>query len=347
MTAPPFTSRALHKSGALSEAIALYEGPAARGYTRALAALMVIYADNPQAGGASKAIPFGDACARQGDLICQTAMAQYYGEDREGLPRDDAKRLDYLRLAAEQGDGESQYWTGLAFERGRGVAPDPIAALTWYERAAGQGDIPAQYRLGKLFFEGELVPPDYAAALKWNRLVAERDATNAYAREALDLLAAQYFEGYGVEQNRATALYLYEKSAALGKTHAQSFAGWMYDEGIGAAEDDAKAVRYYLSAAEAGDFFAQNNLAVHYDEGKGVAEDEALALYWYEKAAAQGDAEDQFIVGERYRDGIGTAQDFYRAAEWFRRAAALGHAHAAAELEQMIADGLVVPGPAD
>lgn len=151
----------------------------------------------------------------------------------------------------------------------------------------------------------------------------------------------------GVEPDPARAIGLFEAAAAKGDSGAQSYAGWMYDEGVGVTEDDARAVTFYLPAAGAGDFFAQNNLAVHYERGEGVAQDDALALYWYEKAAAQGDAEDQYIVGGYYLKGIGTEKDFYKAAEYFRRASEQGFAKATAELEQMIADGLVVPGPAD
>lgn len=66
-----------------------------------------------------------------------------------------------------------------------------------------------------------------------------------------------------------------------------------------------------------------------------------------QQAAETGDAEDPRLVGGRYLQGIGTERDIYTAAEWFRQAAAQGDARAAAELQQMIDDGLVVPGPAN
>ena len=37
------------------------------------------------------------------------------------------------------GDGKSMFKLGEAHERGRGVAPDPVAALSWYTLAAQQG----------------------------------------------------------------------------------------------------------------------------------------------------------------------------------------------------------------
>ena len=225
----------------------------------------------------------------------------------------------------------------------------------------------ANYKLGNLVeaerLYGQAIKQHYPAAYfgladllthsaapdagdKWRATVESCIGSGILACQTL-LAEALVVGTGGIEPDPAKALPLFEAAAAQGSAFAQSYAGWMFDEGVGVAEDDAKAVSYYLPAAGAGDYFAQNNLAVHYDEGKGVAEDEGLALYWFEKAAAQGDAEDQYIVGGRYLKGIGTAPDFYKAAEWFRRAAAQGDARAAAELEQMIADGLVVPGPAD
>lgn len=228
--------------------------------------------------------------------------------DAAATPEADARALPVLELCASAGDAKCQRQLATRLLDGsHGAARDETRGVSLIEACAAQDEPVCIGKLGEWLVRGD--------------------------------------HGLAIDYDRARAVF--EVGAAQNDAYSQAYLGWMYDEGVGVAEDDARAVHYYLPAAGAGDFFAQNNLAVHYDEGKGVAEDEGLALYWFEKAAAQGDTEDQYIVAGRYLKGIGTAPDFYKAAEWFRRAAAQGDARAAVELQQMIDDGLVVPGPAD
>ncbi|MCD8367240.1 MAG: sel1 repeat family protein, partial [Clostridiales bacterium] len=61
-----------------------------------------------------------------------------------------------------------------------------------------------------------------------------------------------------------------------------------YDNGEGVRQDKAKAVYWYEKAAQQGDAKAQYNLGVCYYNGEGVTRNRTKAKEWFQKAADQG-----------------------------------------------------------
>lgn len=57
----------------------------------------------------------------------------------QGLPQDYVKALQWLRLAARQGDGLAQANLGVMYSNGQGVSQDLVKAYMWYEVAANSG----------------------------------------------------------------------------------------------------------------------------------------------------------------------------------------------------------------
>jgi TPR repeat protein len=80
---------------------------------------------------------------------------------------DYAAALDLFRPAASEGNAAAQYYLGMAYEHGDGVAQDYAAATKWYRAAAEQGNAQAQYRLGALYEYGRGVAQDYERAFMW------------------------------------------------------------------------------------------------------------------------------------------------------------------------------------
>jgi hypothetical protein len=64
------------------------------------------------------------------------------------------QRLHGGEKAAEQGDAESQFNLGPAYEMGLGVPKNFVAAARWYLKAAEQGFASAQQNLGLLYLLG-------------------------------------------------------------------------------------------------------------------------------------------------------------------------------------------------
>ncbi len=105
-----------------------------------------------------------------------------------GTERDPAQAAAWFRKAAEGGSASGQVNLGLAYARGDGVARNEAEAVKWLRRAADQGDAPGQYYLGIAYAIGEGVPRSDVEALKWLRMAAEQG--DEKARRALQKLTA-------------------------------------------------------------------------------------------------------------------------------------------------------------
>ena len=251
------------------------------------------------------------------------------------------KRLNVIRVAAEQGKAKAQFNLGWMYGSGEGVPQDYTEAVKWYRLAAEQGNAIAQYNLGVVYHKGKGVAQDYIEAHKWYRLAAEQgDASALYN------LGWMYDNGEVVSQDDAEAVKWYRLAAEQGNAIAQYILGWMYDIGEGVPQDDTEAVKWYRMAAEQGNAIAQNNLGVRYDIGEGVPQDDTEAVKWYRLAAEQGNASAQNILGMKYENGKGkyengkgVAQDYIEAHKWYRLAAEQGNARAQRNLGLIYANG--------
>lgn len=120
------------------------------------------------------------------DKVAQTYLGIMYTKSR-GVEHDDAKAVEWLRKAAEQGYARAQCNLGAMYANGIGVKTDYMQAFEWFLKAAGQGHARAQYYLGGMYENGaDGVPQDSAKAIYWYRKSAEQG--NGYAKEALERL---------------------------------------------------------------------------------------------------------------------------------------------------------------
>ena len=82
------------------------------------------------------------------------------------------------------------------------------------------------------------------------------------------------------------------KAAEQGQADAQAYIGsCYYYQGNGVSQDYAQAVYWLRKAAEQGQAAAQYNLGFSYCQGDGVSQDYVQAVYWWRKAAEQGQAD--------------------------------------------------------
>jgi TPR repeat protein len=120
----------------------------------------------------------------------------------------------YFALAAENGNAAAAYKLGEAYENGRGVRQDPVAALHWYRRAAAQGDKYAELRVGWFYHKGIALPADPQVAAQWYRKAAEKNNIWAY-----HMLAFMLMDGEGVPKDLALARRYFELSLPQTKDH--------------------------------------------------------------------------------------------------------------------------------
>ena len=130
--------------------------------------------------------------AAGGAPAAQYALARMYLSG-EGVDRDSAEGLKWLRKAAMAGVGRAQYQLGACHEWGIAATQDYGEAARWYRMAADRGVPAAQYRLGLMYLNGAGVARDVVAAHLWLNLATARlppgEPRNAVAK-LRDTLAA-------------------------------------------------------------------------------------------------------------------------------------------------------------
>jgi TPR repeat protein len=257
--------------------------------------------------------------ADQGDANSQFRLGVMYATG-EGVPQNHAEAARWYRLAADQGLSAAQYNLGLMYVNGWGVSQDYGEAARWYRLAADQGVALAQNNLGMMYYNGQGVRQNDVEAMRWFRLAADRGHPEAQA-----YLGFRYATGEGVPQNHAEAARWYRLAADQGLSAAQYNLGLMYRKGLGVPQDYAEAMRWYGLAADQGDTRAQYNLGVIYGKGEGVSQNDVEAMRWFRLAADQGNANAQFNVGFLYANSQRVRWDYVRAYMWLSLSAAQGN----------------------
>jgi uncharacterized protein len=85
---------------------------------------------------------------------------------------DDETAVRLIRPLAEQGSAVAEFYLGMMYDAGLGVAQDFTEAAKWYRRAADQGYAEAQLSLGVRYRWGRGVAKDDAEAIRLYRLAA-------------------------------------------------------------------------------------------------------------------------------------------------------------------------------
>ena len=181
--------------------------------------------------------------------------------------------LDRFRTECANGNQESCYWIGAAFEHGHGGSEIDIdKARQRYEQACAADVGPACNDLGALYGLGKGVArDDVEAARLYEKSCDLRDAV------ACQNLAAFYVEGTGVLQDPDKARSLYELGCELGEPASCRDLGHLY---VGSDPPDYQRARviwqqgcdegFGQSCADLGFIYIQG-LGVPKDEPKGVA----------------------------------------------------------------------------
>lgn len=132
----------------------------------------------------------------------------------EGVSKDYAEAMRWVRLAAEQGHSEAQYHIAANYYRDLNY-PE---AMHWWRLAADQGHAFAQFNLGGLYHGGEVgVPDDMAKAIHWYSLSADQGHPGAQVN-----LGFIYRSGIGVPQNFVTAYMWFSLASAQGDSMASN-----------------------------------------------------------------------------------------------------------------------------
>jgi TPR repeat protein len=246
---------------------------------------------------------------RSGPPTLRLLAGLYY--KGEGVRKDPARTILWLKKAAEQGDLSSEVALGATYYRGEGVAQDIEESMKWFRQAAEQGDLTSQQLLAKTYYSGEKVPKNMSESVKWLTRAAEQgDGTSQR------FLGTLYYKGDDLPRDTDEAIKWWSKAAEQGDIEVQKSLAAMYYRGDGVAKDMEQAVNWLRNAGQQGDLKSQSALAQMYYQGEGVTADKAEAAKWYGKAAGQGDTASQVALGLMYARGDGVEQDKVQALKW-------------------------------
>jgi len=167
-----------------------------------------------------------------------------------------------------------------------GVEKNDELFRQWLTRAAELGDANAQYNLGLRHY----IERDYDAASEWYLKAAAQNHTGA-----MNYLGWLYYEGLGVEKNKATAAQWFLGVALKGNADAQNrYEVYLLHD----LHEYVEAMKWFERAAEQGHSLAMSNIALNYCLGQGVEPDVVKAQEWLTKAAEHGDEGDKKQVME-------------------------------------------------
>jgi TPR repeat protein len=114
---------------------------------------------------------------------------------------EEVKQFEGCKVKAEKGDPKAQFYLGVCYLYGIGVAKDKVAVVEWYRKAADQGYVEAQYSLGNVYRNGEVVLRDDVEATKWYRKAADQGESFSQYE-----LGNSYYNGIsGVAKDRVEA----------------------------------------------------------------------------------------------------------------------------------------------
>ena len=182
-------------------------------------------------------------------MLSVSAMATDFNEN---------KRL------ANQGNASAQYNLGVMYYKGEGVKKDNAKAIEWFKLAANQGHPRSQYNLEAMYSNGESAYPYKIASERISEPVPvflrspTTAAAQAIAQAEADIKAAQAAVGIEIAKARAGLKKFstdlakgtkskspFEAKAKRGDARAQYFFGAEYFGGFGSVKDYKKAFEWW------------------------------------------------------------------------------------------------------
>lgn len=188
------------------------------------------------------------------DIIIDNTYKKYHNDDPDGMDDEEMlkigkeafisgepeKAFAYYLSAAQKGNTEAQYRTGVCFEKGLGIFNNREKAIYWYKKAAESNDPISKYYLATVYHW--MLPKDQQDYKKALALYSE--AFDKGVAEAADNIGNMYKSGQGVEQSDTAAFEWYEKGAAAGSPWAMFDLYKAYSDGKGTVKDVEAAKRW-------------------------------------------------------------------------------------------------------
>lgn len=266
--------------------------------------------------------------AKAGPLDSFFIALMYFRGD--GVARDDARGLEFLKLSADGGYFAAQYLLGQRYLYGIGVPKDRGQAMS-YLLAASAGDDYRAVVLLKILEKGSRGEKKDREAIT----TAVKRQAKAGLPAAQFTLAFMYLVGDGVPKNGVEEIRWY-RAASTQHARAAFILSLMYQAGEGVPHNPAESFRLMRIAAEKQDVRAQYFLGTFYYQGIGTPVDHQDAGTWFRKASENGFDDAQLAYGMLLLSGDGVPVDKSQAIEWLGRAARQNNVRAKEVLKELV-----------
>jgi len=203
----------------------------------------------------------------------------------EGVPKNTARALELMSLAAKQGHAEAMGGLGYFYASGLEVNKDQKIAMEWFQKGAEAGGPKSQLNLGKLLIESK-DPANIDEGIKW--LQAAVDQKQPIAAEILGTI---YFLGqYNQKIDYRRAFDCLFISAEAGNANSQNLVGFIYSKPYLGQTHEREAENWFRKAASAGSVKAMSNLgSLLWKKPNADSQTRIEALKWLLVAQVRGE----------------------------------------------------------
>lgn len=213
--------------------------------------------------------------AAQGQPLAMARLGQILFQGLGGVPPDETEAIRLFKASAEADEPFGQYWYGVAWLLGRGVAKDIGTAQVWLGRAADRDQPEALHALGEINFSGTAGSRNETKAADY----FERAANLGYP-PSLEKMAELRWNGRGVAVDRRRAVADARRAAEAGRPVAQFILGVGLLTGDGIEKNPAEAAQWFRRAAERGHPQSAHNLGAMLANGNGLIPNLAEGYFW-------------------------------------------------------------------
>ncbi|KAJ3308255.1 hypothetical protein HDU76_004050, partial [Blyttiomyces sp. JEL0837] len=261
----------------------------------------------------------------------------------EGIERNIKEAVQWYTRASRKGHSKAHFILGLCYEEGEGVdAADPVEAARLFKLGADAGSAISQFYYGMALERGRGVPKNLKAAVQMYKLAADQGEPDAAAALAHCYLTTPLPSSESSDGTSDSKENNDGRSSSAGSTTGSTNVSIDGPDTI--APNALLAERYLRQAAEAGDPESQFNLGCWLLSRKESLGDDSTAaavvsrledgFVWVRRAARSGHSEAQYICGRCYEKGIGVSRELQKAVKWFERAVRNGYTVGRVDLER-------------
>ncbi|OHT09815.1 hypothetical protein TRFO_21077 [Tritrichomonas foetus] len=248
-----------------------------------------------------------------------------------------AEAKKWLALAAKDGHEDSMFQLAVFYQNGYGTKPDNMMAAKYYKEAASlPNSKPAsQFNYALMLKNGWGVSPNLGLAAKYFRLAALQGDAEAMNNYALILNSGQS----GMKKNTVEAMKFFKMAADKGNVLAQNnYAVLLKNNSLANGADLKEALRYFKKASDKKNYNAINNYALMLKNGEGTKQNLSEAMRLFKIAADKGNNKSamhnySLIVRDEKKD-------FVTAAKYSKKAADLGELNAMNNFGVMLKQGV-------